>query len=64
MQMTIGDYLRNIRAQAAYNEIIHSSETLTNIALMSGFSGLRSMNRALENSYFANATQIRKKISR
>lgn len=61
MQMTIGDYLRNIRAQAAYNEIIHSSETLTNIALMSGFSGLRSMNRALENSYFANATQIRKK---
>lgn len=59
MQITIGDYLRNIRAQAAYNEIINTSETLTNIALMNGFSGLRSMNRALENSYFANATQIR-----
>lgn len=60
MQLTIGEYLRNVRAQSAYKDILNTSETLTNIALANGFSGLRSMNRALESRYSLSASQIRK----
>ncbi|NLL33186.1 MAG: helix-turn-helix domain-containing protein [Enterococcus cecorum] len=52
--------IRNVRAQSAYKDILNTSETLTNIALANGFSGLRSMNRALESRYSLPASQIRK----
>ncbi|GAB6386333.1 AraC family transcriptional regulator [Enterococcus cecorum] len=61
MQLTIGEYLRNIRIQSAYTAIVNSSETLTNIAFANGFSGLRSMNRALESRYAMTASDIRAK---
>ncbi len=53
--------MRNIRIQSAYTAIVNSSETLTNIAFANGFSGLRSMNRALESRYAMTASDIRAK---
>ncbi|SES23531.1 helix-turn-helix transcriptional regulator [Streptococcus gallolyticus] len=57
--VTLGEYLRNIRAQRARDSLIETKESFTSIALEHGFSGLGSMNRALEDSFGQNARQIR-----
>lgn len=59
MGMTIGDYINEVRAQHARDCLLHSQMNFTEIALSTGFSGLRTMNRALEKSYGLNARAIR-----
>ncbi|SDQ05103.1 AraC-like ligand binding domain-containing protein [Streptococcus equinus] len=60
--VTLGQYLRNIRAQKARDHLIETKDSFTNIALEHGFSGLRSMNRALEDNFGKNARQIRNDV--
>lgn len=50
--VTLGEYLRNIRAQRARDSLIETNDSFTSIALEHGFSGLRSMNRALESKFW------------
>ncbi len=57
--VTLGQYLNTIRAQKARNSLIETTECFTDIAFEHGFSGLRSMNRALEENFGKNARQIR-----
>ncbi|RCW16698.1 AraC family transcriptional regulator [Streptococcus gallolyticus] len=57
--VTLRQYLGTIRAQKARNCLIETMDSFTDIALEQGFSGLRSMNRALETNFGKNARQIR-----
>ena len=57
--VTLRQYLGTIRAQKARNSLIETTDSFTDIALEHGFSGLRSMNRALEKNFGKNARQIR-----
>ena len=59
MGMTVYCYLKNVRAQFAFKELTSTHQTLTRVAMDNGFSGLRSMNRALEMLYHKNAKMIR-----
>lgn len=52
-------YLATIRAQKARDSLIETKDCLTDIALKHGFSGLRSMNRALETNFGKTARQLR-----
>lgn len=61
MGVTVANYLRNLRAHAAWRELTTNSETFTKISLKCGFSGLRSMNRALIENFGQNAAEIRNK---
>ena len=57
--VTLGQYLATIRAQKARDSLIETKDCLTDIALKHGFSGLRSMNRALETNFGKTARQLR-----
>lgn len=59
MGITVYCYLKSIRAQFAFKELISTRQTLTRVAMDNGFSGLRSMNRALEMLYHKDAKAIR-----
>ena len=63
MGTTIGKYLRNFRAQKAYQDLCHTAMTLTAIAMNNGFSGIRSLNRAMVDYYGQTSMQIRKSSS-
>lgn len=60
MGTTIGKYLKNFRAQKAYQDLRHTANTLTAIAMNNGFSGIRSLNRAMVDYYGQTSMQIRK----
>lgn len=64
MGITLGKYLKKYRAQKAYHELCNSSHTLTTIASNTGFSGVRSMNRALVANYGKTSMQIKKVTQR
>lgn len=59
MGITVAAYLRNLRARAARKLLLTDPGTLDSIAEQCGFSGLRSMNRALEECYQESASEIR-----
>ncbi|RHW51729.1 AraC family transcriptional regulator [Lactobacillus bombicola] len=63
MGITLGKYLKKYRAQMAYQELCNTSNTLTTVAMNNGFSGIRSMNRALVANYGQPSKQIRKSFS-
>lgn len=63
MGITLGKYLRNYRAQHAYQELCGTSHTLTAIAMNNGFSGVRSLNRAMVDNYGQTSMKIRKSSS-
>jgi len=57
--VTLGQYLGTIRAQKARDSLIETKDRFTDIALEHGFSGIRSMNRALETNFGKTARQLR-----
>lgn len=59
MGMTVYRYLKSVRSQSAFKELTSTRQTLTRVAMDNGFSGLRSMNRALEMLYHKDAKTIR-----
>lgn len=59
MGMTVWQYLSAIRARQAKDAIQQQRGTFTEIALLCGFSGLRTMNRALVANYGLSARAIK-----
>ncbi|MGM9906401.1 AraC family transcriptional regulator [Lactobacillus sp.] len=64
MGITVAAFLRNLRARAARKLLLTDPGTLETIAEQCGFSGLRSMNRALVECYQESASEIRQKNSK
>lgn len=60
MGQTIGEYVNHVRAQHAHHLLRGSRLNLTNIAIRTGFSGIRTMNRTMEKVYGRTASEIRK----
>ncbi|AEB07566.1 transcriptional regulator, AraC family [Coriobacterium glomerans PW2] len=58
MGVTVGQYLSAVRARHARIEILRQHGTFEEIALSVGFSGAKTMNRALMSSYGMSARQI------
>lgn len=63
MGMTVGQYLTEVKAKYAYEQLLLGTKTLTQISLDSGFSGIRTMDRALIRVYGKKASLIKKSIS-
>ncbi|MCZ9599759.1 AraC family transcriptional regulator [Lactobacillus mulieris] len=61
MAMTVAEYIRYRRAISARKDLLSKNATLTEIAIDNGFSGIRSMNRALQEFYHEDAKEIRKR---
>lgn len=61
MEITVDTYLDNVRAQHAHYLLRSSTKNLTEIALESGFSSVRTMNRAFSNLYGETASIIKRK---
>ena len=59
MGCTLGEYIKNYRAQKAYQELTTTTNTFTAVAMNNGFSGVRSLNRAMVNNYGQTSRQIR-----
>lgn len=59
MDATVGEYINTVRAHKAKEDLLETSLSFTSIAIKNGFSGLRSMNRALEKEFLQNARAIR-----
>lgn len=60
MGITIGQYIAEIRAKHAYDDIVTGKHNLTEIALNNGFSGIRTMDRALIRIYGRKASELKK----
>lgn len=60
MNLTVDNYINNVRAQHVYKVLLTSKDSLTNIALNNGFSGVRTMNRAFKKLYGITASEYRK----
>lgn len=58
--ITIGQYIAEIRAKHAYDDIVTGKHNLTEIALNNGFSGIRTMDRALIRIYGRKASELKK----
>lgn len=58
--ITIGQYIAEIRAKHAYDDIVTGKYNLTEIALNNGFSGIRTMDRALIRIYGRKASELKK----
>lgn len=61
MGMTVAAYLRRLRASAAKKQLMAEPASLDRVAESCGFSGLRSMNRALIENYGQSASELRQK---
>lgn len=59
MGITVGQYIAEIKAQKAYSQIILGKDSLTQVALNNGFSGIRTMDRALLRAYGKKASEIK-----
>lgn len=64
MELTVENYINNVRAEHAYHELKHSKNNLTQIAINNGFSSIRTMNRAFDKLYGESASKIKKKRSK
>lgn len=62
MDITVDNYINNVRAQHVHRDLLTSKDSLTNIALNNGFSGVRTMNRAFEKLYGTSTSKFRKNI--
>ncbi|MFT8825907.1 MAG: AraC family transcriptional regulator [Liquorilactobacillus mali] len=60
MDLTVGQYITNVRAQKAYYDILGKAGNLTQIANKNGFSTTRAMNKAFVGIYGKNANVIYK----
>lgn len=60
MEITVDTYINNVRAQHAYFELKNTNHNLTQVAMNNGFSGVRTMNRALEKLYNKTASQVKR----
>ncbi len=63
MNITVIQYLNYVRAKHAYPLLLEGQMTATQVALDCGFSGLRTMDRALVKNYGLTSREIRKKPS-
>ena len=61
MNITVFQYLNYVRAKHAYPLLLKGKKTATQIALDCGFSGLRTMDRALLKNYGLTSREIKKK---
>ena len=61
MNITVIQYLNFVRAKHAYPLLLEGQLTATQVALDCGFSGLRTMDRALVKNYGLTSREIRKK---
>ena len=61
MNITVIQYLNYVRAKHAYPLLLEGQMTATQVALDCGFSGLRTMDRALVKNYGLTSREIRKK---
>ena len=59
--ITVIQYLNYVRAKHAYPLLLEGQMTATQVALDCGFSGLRTMDRALVKNYGLTSREIRKK---
>ncbi|WP_270516008.1 AraC family transcriptional regulator [Lactobacillus johnsonii] len=64
MELTVENYINNVRAEHAYHELKNSKNNLTQIAINNGFSSIRAMNRAFDKLYGESASKIKKKQSK
>lgn len=64
MELTVENYISNVRAEHAYHELKRSKNSLTQIAINNGFSSIRTMNRAFDKLYGESASKIKKKRSK
>ena len=63
MDMTVDSYINLVRAQSAHQELLgEPSMSLTDLALNSGFSGVRTMNRAFARVYGGTASDLKRKM--
>ena len=61
MNITVFQYLNYVRAKHAYPLLLEGQKTATQIALDCGFSGIRTMDRALLKNYGLTSREIKKK---
>ena len=61
MNITVFQYLNYVRAKHAYPLLLEGQKTATQIVLDCGFSGLRTMDRALLKNYGLTSREIKKK---
>lgn len=61
MELTVENYINNVRAEHAYHELKHSKNNLTQLAINNRFSSIRTMNRAFDKLYGESASKIKKK---
>lgn len=63
IDMTVDSYINLVRAQSAHQELLgQPSMSLTDLALNSGFSGVRTMNRAFARVYGETASDLKRKM--
>ncbi|MCI1634067.1 MAG: AraC family transcriptional regulator [Liquorilactobacillus nagelii] len=58
MELTIGSYINNVRAQKAYYDLLGGKYNLTEIAVKNGFSSIRAMNKVFQSIYGKTASNI------
>lgn len=54
MELTVENYINNVRVERAYYELKHSKNNPTQIAINNGFSSIRTMNRAFDKLCIQN----------
>lgn len=59
MDITVDQFIANVRAQHAREDLISKHGTLTEVAFNNGFSSVRSLNRAFKNLYDITASQFK-----
>lgn len=63
MDVTVDSYINLVRAQSAHQELLGEPRmSLTDLALNSGFSGVRTMNRAFARVYGETASDLKRKM--
>ncbi|MGJ3791969.1 AraC family transcriptional regulator [Lactiplantibacillus argentoratensis] len=58
MELTIGAYINNVRAQKAYYDLLGGEHNLTEIAVKNGFPSIRAMNKAFQSIYGKTASNM------
>lgn len=64
MGVKISEYISSVRAQHAYDELYQRKGNLTELALNNGFSGIRTLNRAIKRFYGQTASEIYRKLQK
>ncbi|KRM88658.1 AraC family transcriptional regulator [Liquorilactobacillus vini] len=58
LELTVGQYINNFRAQKAYYDLLGHTGNLTQIAQKNGFSTIRAMNQAFTKLYGKSASEF------